>query len=164
MKDRGQTSECGIQGLPPSDSNLSLSRHSPRWTSNVHFTGSFTGLSPSGDSLLWGPCHGIPEGTVLPYPFKCYLFSSLTQVLILPVLSLSPYLEVTMPFLEKGGQQNIGERMQAWILWSGLNINELTQAGVLKKVCMAGMRQKQKTVRRLFPSSRGGKWMTWVGR
>lgn len=104
--------------------------------------------TPPGLLLVWkhrethcfgDPVHGIPKSVLSSLSHSnasCY--SSLTQILIPPVLSLSPSLEGTMPFLEEGRQQDIRERRQVWILWSDLNINELTQAGVLTTVWMAG--------------------------
>lgn len=64
---------------------------------------------------------GIPQSALPPLTHSnppCYSCS--TQVLIPPNLSLSPYLEVTMPFLEGGGQQDNRERTQVWILGSDL--------------------------------------------
>lgn len=64
---------------------------------------------------------GIPQSALSPLTHSnppCY--SGSTQVLIPPILSLSPYLEATMPFLEGGGQQDNRERTQVWILGSDL--------------------------------------------
>lgn len=60
---------------------------------------------------------GLPHRPLPPLPHSNPTsYSGLTQIPVPPTLSLSPCLEVTTPFLERGGQEEKRERTQVWIL------------------------------------------------